>query len=591
MMNLLEQNQSMQNMESSCAVTVIVPVYNAAEYLAMCIESIIYQTISEIQVILVNDGSTDNSLDIMLSYMQRYPEKIQVINKSNGGSASARKTGFERVNTPYFMFVDADDYIEYHTCEKLLACAEQTDADVVLCYGYFFNERTNQYSLFGKLAAGISYEDLLVKAMSTLCGRLFRTSYAKEHMRFEDNHYEDASTTIAMFSQTKKIEYVDYAGYVYNIGREGSKSFNNKKLATLDTIRADQIAWNICNTKYYPQLAARLMNRIANESLKNEVIYDQFVVHAKSFAHKLYPHEDALKKYCPAANRKRYNQLCLEPEDMAPSTVFLNGFDKKENREQYIARVGNAFLGEQTIIWLDEQNCDLSTAPETIRKHWEEGHADFVGTWFAVQKINEQGGVYVGPDIQVNGTFNRMRFINAFFGFQDNVTISARVFGGKTGQEVWSVLARMLERPMVPSVQEAFGWVLCGWGGIHLNGKAQQGSQDIQIFKSRVFSFLSKEFEKDNITSWVPQCDTPEAYFELAQHQYDELIADMKAYYTHEINRIPAGKTSTGGTSPDATRKIEQLEKEISTMKRTLSWRITKPLRAVRTVIRKITKR
>lgn len=96
-------------------VTVIIPVYNSQEWLSRLLDTVISQDfgIENIELILVNDKSTDQSLEIIKSYSQQYPESIQYIDKKiNEGVAAARDDGLKRVNTPYFMFLDNDDFID-----------------------------------------------------------------------------------------------------------------------------------------------------------------------------------------------------------------------------------------------------------------------------------------------------------------------------------------------------------------------------------------------------------------------------------------------------------------------------------------------
>lgn len=93
-------------------ISVIVPVYNCERYLQKCIDSILSQTIQDFEVILINDGSTDNSLEICKEYTNRYPEKFIVIDKKNEGVSIARNTGIHRASGKYITFIDSDDWIE-----------------------------------------------------------------------------------------------------------------------------------------------------------------------------------------------------------------------------------------------------------------------------------------------------------------------------------------------------------------------------------------------------------------------------------------------------------------------------------------------
>lgn len=111
-------------------ISIIVPVYNTSAYLSKCLDSILKQTLEYIEVICVNDGSTDNSLEILRAY-EKVDDRIKVIEKTNGGLVSARKAGVAVARGEYIGFVDSDDWVESEMFEKLYEAALKNDADIV----------------------------------------------------------------------------------------------------------------------------------------------------------------------------------------------------------------------------------------------------------------------------------------------------------------------------------------------------------------------------------------------------------------------------------------------------------------------------
>lgn len=99
-------------------VTIIIPVYNVEKYLEKCLNSVICQTLKDIEIICVNDGSTDNSQQILKEYAQK-DERIKIVDKKNGGLSSARNAGLDAATGEYCYFLDSDDWIELNTLEKL----------------------------------------------------------------------------------------------------------------------------------------------------------------------------------------------------------------------------------------------------------------------------------------------------------------------------------------------------------------------------------------------------------------------------------------------------------------------------------------
>ena len=110
-------------------VSIVIPVYNVEKYLRKCIESVLNQTYKNIQIILVNDGSTDNSPALCDEYKQMY-DKVEVIHKSNGGLPDARNAGLKRAKGEYVGFIDSDDWIEPNMVEHLLHNIIEYDADI-----------------------------------------------------------------------------------------------------------------------------------------------------------------------------------------------------------------------------------------------------------------------------------------------------------------------------------------------------------------------------------------------------------------------------------------------------------------------------
>ena len=167
-------------------VSIVIPVYNTAEYLPECIESIRRQTLKEIEIICVDDGSTDGSSDILDEYALR-DDRIRVIHKDNGGPASARKAGLRAANGQYIGFADSDDWIEEDMYELLYQKAENQRVDIVTC-GFFLegNYTTMHMDTVPQgLYAGEGMRELREKAIynleekssglkASLCYKLFK---------------------------------------------------------------------------------------------------------------------------------------------------------------------------------------------------------------------------------------------------------------------------------------------------------------------------------------------------------------------------------------------------------------------------------
>lgn len=202
-------------------ISIIVPVYNVEEYLSKCIESLVNQTLKDIEIILVNDGSPDKSLDIMKKYAKKY-NNIVCIDKENGGQGSARNKALTEAKGEYVTFVDSDDWIALDMCEKLLNKAQEEQSDLVFA-NYYKVESGNEIP--GEIY-GMDEKEILKKYLLTQsgpCHKLIKKSLIIDNNLYfpEIRAYEDISIVPVWGLYADKISCVNENLYYYLI-REGS---------------------------------------------------------------------------------------------------------------------------------------------------------------------------------------------------------------------------------------------------------------------------------------------------------------------------------------------------------------------------------
>jgi glycosyltransferase involved in cell wall biosynthesis len=186
-------------------ISIIVPVYNAASYLPACIDSLLAQTVQDIEVLLVDDLSTDDSLSIARSYASR-DTRIRVIPQSHKGQSVARNTGFRQSNGEFVAFVDADDRIERDWCERHLAAIRGVD--------YV----QSGYRRITPSAQVIStHSPLHQYRFTSPCMRLYRRDAIK-HLAFAEGFiYEDVLFSADLWLSGAKTRVIRYAGYLYTL--------------------------------------------------------------------------------------------------------------------------------------------------------------------------------------------------------------------------------------------------------------------------------------------------------------------------------------------------------------------------------------
>ena len=205
-------------------ISVIVPVYNVEAYLGACVESIFNQTLKDIEIILVDDGATDNSGKLCDEY-QKKDERIKVIHKQNGGLSSARNAGLEIAKGKYVTFLDSDDLYLPKSCELLYNEIEKHRADYVIGNYQNCDEdgtpwknpvfNTEKYKNF-KLSI-TDYHDSFYVMNSSACNKIFRKSFIdKLNLRFVDGAIaEDTIFTTYCFIKSTKVYYFNDVIYLY----------------------------------------------------------------------------------------------------------------------------------------------------------------------------------------------------------------------------------------------------------------------------------------------------------------------------------------------------------------------------------------
>lgn len=236
-------------------ISVIVPVYNVEDYLEKCLESLVNQSLQDIEIILVDDGSTDSSSDIIKKYAEKY-SNIHAYHKKNGGLSDARNYGLRYAIGEYIAFLDSDDYVELNMYELLYKKAKLEDSDIVECnlYHDFLDEITPEYGrkIYDK-------GEMIRIGRSVVWNKIYKRTWLKEtDVIFPRGLiYEDVEFYCKIVPWTQKVSYIDDV-LIHYVQR--SSSINNK--STIKTKQILNILENIIEyykinnlyTKYYESI-------------------------------------------------------------------------------------------------------------------------------------------------------------------------------------------------------------------------------------------------------------------------------------------------------------------------------------------------
>lgn len=232
-------------------ISIIVPVFNVEKYLSRCIDSLLAQTYSNIEILLIDDGSTDNSSDICDEYADKYVN-VCVYHKINGGLSDARNYGIQRATGEYINFVDSDDWIDDDYITNLYEAMNKTGSQLAVSRLKKTSSKKKpvkkkKYRIY-ESRSGLSKIFYQKKYDTSASGKLFRIS------DFVDNNiffpkgllYEDLATIYKVFLKIEKVVFVNSEDYHYFDERKGSiinTEFNDKNLDITDI--SDQIYFDI----------------------------------------------------------------------------------------------------------------------------------------------------------------------------------------------------------------------------------------------------------------------------------------------------------------------------------------------------------
>lgn len=244
-------------------ISVIIPIYNASCYLPRCLDSILAQTFTDWQLLLVDDGSTDASLQVMQEY-QAKDRRIKCFHKQNEGVSLTRQYGLDRVETPYFIYCDADDYVESDYLELLYQAIKENDADLAVCD---YREEYENGSIIHHFdeSSYLSFLKslLLLKCWGVTWNKLYKTEIARKakiefipHLQM----WEDLAFTVAYCVIVSHVAFVPEVLYHYNKMSSESLTTDENLQKNHDRVAAiKQMESHILSSPYAKDLQSEMI--------------------------------------------------------------------------------------------------------------------------------------------------------------------------------------------------------------------------------------------------------------------------------------------------------------------------------------------
>lgn len=339
-------------------ISVIIPVFNVENYLARCLDSVINQTLKEIEIICVDDGSTDNSFNILNDY-KNSDDRIQVYQQENGGHSAATNTGLKHVNGDYIFFVDSDDWIELDALEKLYSNAIENDSDLVL-YDSIEHLPENQfkerrYSILNELKNEVfdykSEKRLILNSYHVQWSKLYKTSFFRQHdLKLPDFRlYDYIGLNVAAITFAKRITYLPEILYHYN--RLNDSSLQNTKIE----MNRPKIIFDVITYIERFLIENDLFNYLELNFLEFKIKQPKIIFENLDDASKENFYQDLRNCFLSIdSNPKKLSQLPFEFYSFFVHVITLKNYEQYSNFSFYKQNVNDLFFD-----YIDKNELDL----------------------------------------------------------------------------------------------------------------------------------------------------------------------------------------------------------------------------------------
>lgn len=215
-------------------VSVIVPVYNVEQYLRKCLDSLVNQTLQDIEIIVVDDGSTDSSSDIIKEYAEKY-KNIKCYKKENGGLSDARNYGMQYAQGKYIAFLDSDDYADINLYKEMYEKALKEDADIVECNFYWSYPKKSKKDIGEKY---FSKKEMIEKARVVAWNKLYKKEILDEaNIEFPKGlRYEDVEFFYKLVPYIQRVSFIKEPLIYYTQRKTSIANTQNEKTKDIFTV-------------------------------------------------------------------------------------------------------------------------------------------------------------------------------------------------------------------------------------------------------------------------------------------------------------------------------------------------------------------
>ncbi len=410
-------------MKRKDGISIIVPCYNVEKYIHTCVDSLLKQNIENYEIILVDDGSKDNTGKICDEYKKE--KKVRVFHKKNGGLCSARNYGIDKATYTYLAFVDSDDWVTEDYLETIYN--EIKEGYDVISFNLYtkFEGDDNSYERPCYTHKEQTKKNFLLYSTepSFACSRCYHYTLF-EKVKYPDPGiwYEDVATTPILLSFAQKIIHINKGLYYYR-QREDSISHQLQDQRTLGILEACDRILTLGNKDFKKELEYAVYHVIANFIYFKPEYVDEFIAYINRYKQD-FLHNNYILKAIEEKKEENLFELKLIPKKIH---YFWFGGNPLNDLTKKCIESWKKYAPDYEIIEWNESNCDVYEN-DYVKEAYEHKKWAFVADYFRIKVIYEQGGFYMDTDMELKKSLDYLRLDNIFFPQETN-NVNACIFG------------------------------------------------------------------------------------------------------------------------------------------------------------------
>ena len=573
-------------MDKEIKVSVIIPVYQVENYLERAIDSVLAQTLKEIEILLVDDGSEDASPEICDRYARDYPDLIRVIHKQNEGLGLARNSGVQASAGAYIAFLDSDDTVEPEMYQELYEKAVETGCDIVMCdvkIIYVEENRSTVVSTYGR--EEIDLPDYIANGnnITYSVNKLYRRSIWEEN-RYEKMLFEDIALIPSLVTKYPNISYVRKP--FYNYYRRANTISTTFVGDMADIIQAFRSFLDRSDPHYREEVVYNTAKQLYWNMTQSRVLFQaDFIELIKEYK------KDFLLNSYIAKDGKIRKILEFLDREVIPDNIICVHFGRPIPAD-YLDRIRSDFPRAK-LIDAEESYFSPEQLPDTVKQALTDGHTAYAEEYYALRILREEGGIVLGPENRANLNLKKLRLDRIFFGFEDQEDLTTGCFGALKDHYVIQALLdsykedNIYNKAFLPLKDRVRDFLILHFK-LNPNGRKQLLKNEVQIYLPSVLAYDMKDGDNCCKKTLMPVPDGFELVNGNVLKMWSDRLMENWNLYKQELNNkgpakakaapVSTGKAASAPNSQELERRIREVAE---TYENSTSWRVTKPLRAL----------